>query len=127
MVVFQFLVTQVDNLGAITFEYFRLEKLKLKNITFETPCLKRGFHQIDLLLFKILFDIRFKKTSPFSIHCSFKCSILSWFIFEYLVSFLIDKIKFRIFFVDGINLFLCVSLTLNPPNILSLKNYATLH
>ena len=67
--------------------------------------MKNTFYQIDLLRFKILFDIRLKKTSPFFIHCSFKCSILSTSIFEYLVSFLTDKIKFRIFFLAGINLF----------------------
>ena len=89
--------------------------------------MKNTFHQIDLLRFKILFDIRLKKTSPFFIHCSFKCSILSWSIFEYLVSFLTDKIKFRIFFLDGINLFPWASLTLNPPNIFSLTKYATQH
>ena len=45
--------------------------------------MKNTSHQIHLLLFKILFDIRLKKTSLFFIHCSFKCSILSWPIFEY--------------------------------------------
>ena len=89
--------------------------------------MKNTFHQIDLLLFKILFDIRLKKTSPFFIHCSFKCSTLSWSIFEYLVSFLTDKIKFQIFFLDGINLFLWVSLTLNSPNTFSSTKYPTLH
>ena len=42
--------------------------------------MKNTFHQIHLLLFKILFDIRLKKTLPFFIHCSFKCSLLSWYI-----------------------------------------------
>ena len=43
--------------------------------------MKNTFHQIQLLLFKILFDIRLKKTSPYFIHCSFKCSI---FVLVYL-------------------------------------------
>ena len=53
--------------------------------------MKNTFHRIHLLLFKILFCIRLKKTSHFFIHCSSKSSILSWSIFEYLVSFLIDR------------------------------------
>ena len=87
--------------------------------------MKNTFYQIHLPLFKILFGLRLKKTWPFFIHCSFKCSILSWSIFEYPVSFLTDKIKFRIFFLDGIILFLLAFL--NPPNMFYLTKYATLH
>ena len=53
--------------------------------------MKNTFHRIHLLHSKILFGIRLKKTSPFFINCSFKSSILSWSIFEHLVSFLIDR------------------------------------
>ena len=113
--------------------------MKLKNTTFESPCLQRGpiwkckkyEKYLSSNLFAPLQNFVWckvkKKTSPFFIHCSFTCSILSWSIFEYLVSFLTDKIKFRIFFLDGINLFLWVCLTLNPPNIFSLTKYVTLH